>query len=137
MDSVYQIQDFYLENGMEEDTIQNMNFFEKNYAFFRDLMDEGIDDDVIVELGKLLIGKKIWDWRDLDHDDYETFCSIHDLDLDRDSYNFNIPDVLFYINKLPDNCILVGGGQSECLREVELCFMMLDKSYTLNHQYIY
>lgn len=137
MDSVYDIQNFYMENGMEEETIDNMNFFEKNYAFFRDLMDEGVDDEVIVELGKLLIGKKIWDWRDLDDDDYETFCSIHDIDYDRDSYNFNIPDVLFHINKLPDNCILVGGGEYECLREVELCFMMLDKPYSLNHKYIY
>lgn len=133
MDKEYEVIDFYMENGMDDDLVYKIRFFDKGYAFFRDLMDDGVDEDIIVELGKKMINGDINDWRDLED-------TLEDLGLDeyeRDSMMFYIPDVMSFVKSLPDNCVVVGGGEAECLREIELCFRMLDKPYTLNHDFIY
>jgi hypothetical protein len=132
-ESEQEVRDFYYENGCTERTQNKMKFFEKNYAFFRDLMDDGVDDEDIVKIGKLLLSTNRYDWRDLLEDEFEELG----IDLDPHTYAFNIPDVLFEIKRLPNNCVLIGGGRDECLKEVELCFQILDKPYEVNWKYVY
>lgn len=93
-ESEYDIRDWYSENNCSERTQEKMRFFEKNYAFFRDLIDDGVDDEKIIEIGKLLLRTNKYDWRDL----VEEELGLEDYNVN--SYGFNIPDVLFERNFL-------------------------------------
>lgn len=135
LDKKEDIINWYYDNGVKEKTLDKLIFFEKNYAFFRDLMDTGVDEEKIIEIGKLMIKNKKYDIRDLIEDELSELGL--DDDFDVNDYGFYIPDVLLEIQKLPNNCILIGGGKDECLAEVELCFKMLNKPYKLNYDLIY
>lgn len=60
---------------------------------------------------------------------------IRDL-LEFSSDMINIPDLMDYI-KYFNNVILLGGGITECLKEVELAFMALNKPYNILKEFTY
>ncbi len=129
-----------LDNGLDEDKIDDFDFFEKNYAFFRDLMDQGMGEDDIVEIGQFVMKKRKHDWRDLNGEEWEELDSIVS-DISDDSNRgenmmFYLPEVVDEIKplRLP---LLAGGGRNECLREVELVFQMLNKRYRLHRKFVY
>jgi len=48
----------------------------------------------------------------------------------------SIPDLMDFINDF-DNIILLGGGINECLKEVEISLMVLNKGYQIEHDFTY
>ena len=145
---------YYLDENDEE--IEEKGFREKinkiinkQYAFIRDLMDYGIDEEDLVKLGKFMLKRNIWDFRNIpDKEEHnEEFLQefSHNSDLlniykvDIDSYSFYLPDDL--IDSLRDNIVngvtLVGGGRKECLREVAILLDILDIKYNINESLTY
>lgn len=117
------------------------DFFDKGYAFFRYCMDENIDDDEIISLIKFMIEKNINDSRDLNAEFWDDFSARYNHGEIRDLLEFssdmiNIPDLMDYI-KYFNNVILLGGGITECLKEVELAFMALNKPYNILKEFTY
>ena len=55
-----------VENGLEEENLNYVKFYDKGYAFFRYCMDEGIEEQEIVNLVKYMINHQINDSRDID-----------------------------------------------------------------------
>jgi len=111
--------------------IETFDFYEKNYGFYRDLMDAGYDYSDIVKLIKFMMDKKITDSRDLEDSDWEK------LNLDDISPNMiYIPDVLDELKKV-SNIDLCGGGKNECLAEIEMCLDVLDKEYNTLTKWVY
>lgn len=102
--SICEMMEEYL--GREIEKLQSVKFIEKGYGFLRNWMDRGEDDYEIVETLKLMEKSGVNDSRELDDyaddDDCITFP------------NLDKPQI--------DSCFICGGGEYECLAEMELMF---------------
>ena len=132
------------ENGFEEENLNYSKFYDKGYAFFRYCMDEGIDDDDIVALVKFMINHNINDSRDINKQMWIDFMKetgadqsdVRDL-LETASDMINIPELMDYLNDYGGRIVVTGGGINECLKEVEIALMALEKPYNVLTQFTY
>ena len=131
-----------LENGLDEGIIDQCQFFDKGYAFFRNIMDQGFDDDAIEVLIQYMIKHKITDSRDMDDGDWDSYLKEKDSDVDVKEFIKDNEDPI-YIPELVDflkpinNIALCGSGVDECLKEVEFVLNALKKPYELIKRYTY
>ncbi len=131
-----------IENGLDENIADTANFYDKGYAFFRFCMDEGIDDDKIVDLIKYMIRHDINDSREINENMWNEFMNEYGhsdvrelLELADDM--INIPDLMEYLQRFRGRIVLCGGGINECFKEVEIALMALDKNYNVLTKYTY
>ena len=130
-----------IENGLEEEVLDYIDFYDKGYAFFRYCMDEGVDDEQISNLVKFMMENNINDSRDIDEDMWKAFVSQYgDEDL-RDLMEhaddmIHIPDLIDEVKNYT-NVVLTGGGINECLKEVEIAFSALNKPYSIFSEFTY
>lgn len=129
------------ELGVDEDVLDRAKFYDKGYAFFRYCIDEGIYEDDIVNLVKMMIEFNVNDSRDLDEDFWNEFIERYGANDVRDLMEYaddciNIPDLMDFLSNL-SNIILCGGGENECLKEVEIALQALNKPYKSLEKYIY
>lgn len=121
---------------IQEEITAAAHFYDKGYAFFRYCMDEGIDDDELTDFIKFMIKHEINDSRDIDEQMWKMFMQeynyqdIHDL-LEPAEDMINIPDLMEFLEHYRGNLTICGGGINECLKEVELALMVLDKPYNV------
>lgn len=133
-----------MENGLNREVLDRGRFYDKGYAFFRYCMDEGIDDEEIVGLVQYMIKNKINDSREIDEEMWNDFMAttgadqseVRDL-LEVADDMINIPDLMDYLNGYVGNIWLCGGGINECLKEVEIALMALDRPYNVLTKYTY
>ncbi len=128
--------------GIEEEITASAYFFDKGYAFFRYCMDEGIDDDELVALIQYMIKHNINDSREIDEEMWHSFSQESGYDDIRDLLEvaddmINIPELMEVLKNYGGKLMLTGGGINECLKEVELALMALDKPYNVLTQYTY
>jgi len=131
---------------MENLIYNDIYYYDKGYAFFRSCMDEGIDDEATVALIKKMMDWDIYDSRDLNKDFWVEFVSenkhvLNDIEqvkdlLEHSGDMINVPDLMDELKGL-NNITMVGGGINECLREVEIALMALDKNYNINHEFTF
>ena len=133
-----------IENGLDEDIASTANFYDKGYAFFRYCMDEGVDDEEIVNLIKYMINHNINDSRDIDEEMWEGFMKEYDYDatevrdlLEPAGDMINIPELMEYLQQYRGKIILCGGGINECFKEVEIALMAMDKNYNILTKFTY
>ena len=121
----------------------------KQYDFFRDLIDdEAYSDEFIVSLIQLMIknnienGEEILLEENYLNDDLNNLC---------EKFNVLTPDFFakhdtFYIpnelkneldSKISNNCVLVGGGINECLKEISILLKALNIEHTINKNFCY
>lgn len=142
------LQMWLIENGLDAELLNEVYFYDKGYAFFRYCMDEGIADDDIVSLIKFMDEKNIVDSREMNRDFWKEFIKTYKeyIDLNPESIKelleissdiIYIPNLMNELKKVRGELILVGGGLEECLKEVEICLMALDKKYTKNDDWTY
>lgn len=139
----YSYKEWLMDLGVNEDVLDNSTFYDKGYAFFRYCMDNSIDDDNIVDLVKYMISHNINDSRDIDEDmwnDYmeetnHTQQDVRDL-LENAGDMISIPDLMDFLEHY-SNIVLLGGGINECLKEVEIALLALDKKYNSLSKFIY
>jgi len=133
-----------VEQGFEEENLAYSRFYDKGYAFFRYCMDEGIDDDDIVALVQYMVSHDINDSREIDEEMWNGFMAqtgadqseVRDLMENADDM-INIPDLMEYLKNYGGNIMLTGGGINECLKEVEIALMALNKPYNVLTKYTY
>ena len=130
--------------GVDENIVYSARFYDKSYAFFRYCMDEGIDDDDIADLIKFMMRHDINDSRDIDEEMWLAFMQEynHDQSDVRDLLEYSddmihIPDLMEFLRSYNQNIVLCGGGLQECLKEVEIALMALDKPYRLYTPFCY
>lgn len=131
------------DNGVEEEVLNDSEFYDKGYAFFRYCMDEGIEDDEIIDLVRYMNNNDINDSRDMDEDAWNGFMNQYNYDqsevkdlLEVADYAINVPELMDYLRD-KNNIVLTGGGINECLKEVEIALGALDKNYLKLNQYVY
>ena len=129
--------------GVDEDVINNAIFYDKGYAFFRYCLDNSIDEEAIVDLVKYMLTNDITDSRDIDEDMWNDFMNttdhsrqdVRDL-LENADDLINIPDLMDFLQN-KNNITLTGGGINECLKEVEIALLALDKPYSIISEFTY
>jgi len=133
-----------VENGFEEDNLNFSRFYDKGYAFFRYCMDEGVDDEDIVALVKFMVANQINDSRDMDETRWNDFMLSSDVDrteirdlMENIDDMINVPDLMDFLRNYGGKIILTGGGINECLKEVEIALMALDRPYNVLTRFTY
>lgn len=133
-----------VENGFEEENLYNCRFYDKGYAFFRYCMDEGIEEDDIVVFVQYMLNNNINDSREITTEVWNDFVQKSNIDesdirnlLENADDMLNIPDLMEYLRAYGGKIILTGGGINECLKEVEIALMVLDKPYNVLTEYTY
>lgn len=132
---------WWIEQGLNEEIVYNSNFYDKGYAFFRNCMDAGSDEEDIVNLIKFMIKHNINDTRDITKEFWIAFVKEYGSKDIRDLMEMS--DDCLYIPELMDelnnysNIILCGGGINECLKEVEIALDALGKSYQTYSRFTY
>jgi hypothetical protein len=134
---------FLLELGLDEDVLDNAIFYDKGYAFFRYCMDSSIDEDNIADLVKFMIENNINDSRDIDEDMWNEYMQqtnhsqedVREL-LENADDMINIPDLMDFLKNY-SNIVLLGGGVNECLKEVEIALLALNKNFNVLRQFTY
>lgn len=130
-----------VDNGLDEDIAYSVKMYDKGYAFFRNCMDRGGDDEELVNLVRFMRDNDINDSRELDQDFWEAFIeeygseNIRELMEDSDDC-INIPDLMDFLSPY-NNVVLVGGGVDQCLKEVELAMDALGKNYETWSKFTY
>lgn len=123
--------------GINESVINDAIFYDKSYAFFRNAMDKGMDEDQISDLVKFMIKNNINDSRDIENDLWNEYENIKTRDLLEGSEDMIcIPDVMDELDYY-SNIHLLGRAANECLKEIEIALTALNKKYNLLNQFIY
>lgn len=138
-DTVNEQKEYLLEHGMDEDRLEDIEFEEKDYAFFRGWMDTGKDEDDIITVGKYMLKHHKGDSRDLEEEDYiDMGYSEEEADeFIGHSDPLIIPDIDLNRLKRYNGAYLCGGGRNECLEEIRLLMEMLGMRYKLLNKFIY
>jgi len=122
--------EFVYTNGVKEDCVEQINFVNKQYMFFRDWMDVMVDEEFIIKVARYMIRNGITDSKQIDENTMEMlilsyFDTPEGVNI-REEYDYLFKDSI----KIPsfdwsqlqelgevDTC---GGGRYECLLEIEI-----------------
>lgn len=132
---------WWYEQGLDEDIAFNAHYYDKGYAFFRYCMDQGIDEDKIVNLVKYMIAEGVNDSRDLGEEFWDGFIDKYGDEDIRELVEFSddalhIPDLMEEMSDY-SNIVLCGGHIYECLKEVEIALNAMDKPYIMLDEFTY
>lgn len=127
----------YDENIIESLDNLNIEWFDKGYAFIRDVMDTKVlDEDQIVKVIQHMVKNDVVDWRDFTENDYKKL-KLDPEEIDVNDYSFYIPvDLLDFLKKYKSG-VIVGGGKDECLKEVIYFAKALKLGYRVDGSLIY
>lgn len=122
---------------MYEDMAFNQEFRDKTecigkeFGFLRGWMDTGVDNDDIISIVKYMIEQNIGDSRDI----AEGVFDVADEKRNCDSIGAGPHTELDrYISQ---SVTLVGGGQYECLAEIDLLLQAMGRQTEINYSYVY
>lgn len=131
------------ECGVRDEAIDNIVFYEKNYGFFRVCLDEGIEEDDLVIIGRYMYQNNINDSRFLEENDITNLRKLFAEHNGRteslekfiaiaieEEEPFIIPELLEFLDgQNLNNIQLTGGHRGECLAEVQLAIKILGISF--------
>lgn len=135
--------DWLYELGLDEEILENCIFFDKGYSFYRYCIDNYIEEKHIINLIKFMYDNDIRDSRDFDESNWDDFISNYNFNNDEIRTLLEFSNDSFYIPELMDfledynDIVLTGGGLNECLKEVELSLLALEKDFNILVNYTY
>jgi len=143
MINVHDYQIWLIDLGIDEQVVDKAKFYDKGYAFFRYCIDNYIDEEKTVELVKYMYKNNINDSRDITPEIWNDISSNTDMSLDdirellEDNGDMiNIPDLMDFLSHF-NNIVLTGGGVNECLKEVEIALLAMDKPFNTLDEFTY
>lgn len=143
MISLNDYKSWLFELGIDENVLDTAIFYDKGYAFFRYCMDNSIDENNIADLVRYMYNHDINNSREINSDMWDDYMNetnhtqqdVRDL-LESADDMVNIPDLMDFIKRYT-NIILIGGGIHECLKEVEIALLALNKPFEIVRKYTY
>ena len=143
MVSLSDYQMWLMDLGIDESVIDSAIFYDKGYAFFRYCMDNSIDENDVAQLVRFMISHNINDSREIDEEMWNQFMeatdnSLEDIRglLENADDMISIPDLMDFLGKF-SNIVLTGGGINECLKEVEIALLAMNKPFNILNQFTY
>lgn len=132
---------WWYDQGLDENIVYDAHYYDKGYAFFRYCMDQGIDEEQIINLVKFMIHKNVHDSRDLEQEFWSEFIEQYGNEDIRELVEFSddclwIPDLMDELSNY-SNIVICGGGANECLKEVQIALDALGKPYILMDKFTY
>ncbi len=124
-DTEYDVQAYLRDAGARPGKLAACRFVEKDYGFFRPMMDSGASPEIIVELGKAMRRQGVTSACDLDPE------ALSDAAAEQ-AFNgpgLNLPGWSMDFAKYFAGFVTCGGGADECLAEIELLLAVQDKNY--------
>ena len=135
---------------LTEDEFESIIFIDKDFGFFIDWIDSGVDGDFIKDIVKHMIRKGVNDSREIDEESFkilfQTFFNISNEDIEgewSDEYGFfqehaiAIPQFKWDAIKGLKNVDLCGGSRNKCLAEIEILLESLDVEVNKLDNFIY
>jgi len=120
-----------------DEFLAKATFFDKSYGFFRDLMDHPcFDHYAIVKIVSYMIQRGINDIRELSEQDVQNIGVSDLLHEQLEDYGFFIPDLQSILEDWNGSDIC-GGGQNECLAEVEILAEAMNLRFNQVQAFIY
>jgi len=114
-------------------TFQNIYFYDKGYAFFRGWMDQGVEDYKIIKVIRAMVMNRIYDSRELP-DDLLTQLVGDDMP---QCDNIYLPHIDLLQLRSFNGAFLCGGGENECLKEVQLLMNALNIKYKVMSKFVF
>ena len=127
LDNKNSVINYYYDYGLSEEKIETIEWKEKIYGYFRDLMDSDIEPKIIIKIIREMFLQKVNDSRDLPEDFLNLLYNTYSVDLE--NYPVFLPDFSFKLLKEYNNCYIGGGGKHECFREITLLMNALNIKY--------
>tara|TARA_Y100000034_G_scaffold38278_2_gene47038 strand:- start:16624 stop:17199 length:576 start_codon:yes stop_codon:yes gene_type:complete len=134
MTSEENLRRWYSKNGLGEHV--NATYDEKNYAFFRDWMDTGVDDAAIVRTAQHMLQNNLYDSRQIPEEQLQQLMG-DDFDEQYVDMGIHLPDIHMDHLRSFSGGLVVGGGCNECLYEVRLLMDALGMKYQIFNTYVY
>lgn len=139
-DTIPDIQYWWMENGMDEEVIGDLEWLDKGYGYIRAPMDSGeVQDGEIIKVIREMYRQKANDSRELfDGDEEQMIEAFGEENLwwineDAISVGWLAMDQL----KRMSPFYVCGGGQDECLKEVLLMCNALNIKYKVVSRFVY
>lgn len=143
MISLSDYQMWLMDLGIDESVIDSAIFYDKGYAFFRYCMDNSIDENDVAQLVRFMISHNINDSREIDEEMWNQFMeatdnSLEDIRglLENADDMISIPDLMDFLDRF-SNIVLTGGGINECLKEVEIALLAMNKPFNILSKFTY
>jgi len=143
MVSLSDYQMWLMDLGIDENVIDSAIFYDKGYAFFRYCMDNSIDENDVAQLVRFMISHNINDSREIDEEMWNQFMeatdnSLEDIRglLENADDMISIPDLMDFLDRF-SNIVLTGGGINQCLKEVEIALLAMNKPFNILSKFTY
>jgi hypothetical protein len=144
-DSQEAITNWLIENNPDLENFEwdKISWVQKSYSFYRDFMDAGVSNNGMKQALRYMAINRKHDSRDISIDVWKNVLPEKDFNnikdnLEDESLTIWTPDIS--IGELKDNwdgSLICGGGQNECLKEIQLLLNAFNISYKLVDSYIY
>ena len=139
-DTEEDVKNFLIENEIDENKLNDIKFYDKGYGFFRGYMDQGISENIIIKMIRIMFQKKVIDSRDIESDEWEILLGVdfeEVRDLIESEESFYIPDIDIATLKQFNGGYIVGGGKNECLKEVQLLMSAFNIKAKIVSKFVY
>jgi hypothetical protein len=124
----------YLKFQQTTQIFQSCQWYDKGYGFFRDWMDEGVEDRKIVKIIRYMYQNRINRSDDIPEEILQELGEDDDLSRMGTIYlpNFTVEMVRHF-----SGSFLVGGGVTQCLREVQLLMNAFNIRHTVVRKFTF
>ncbi len=133
-----------VDNGLPDEALDSIIFYDKGYAFFRFCMDEGLNEDSIANFVRFMYENGITDSREMNREMWAKYLRQYRKSDKKEIYDLlkvsgdcvHIPDLMEFLKRY-NNIVLTGGGVKECFKEVEIALKALQKPYSVFSKFTY
>jgi hypothetical protein len=142
-DDYVDVINYMMEAGLTEEAADRINYFSKEYGFFRPWMDQGVPDRIIIKTVRAMVQQRVNDSRMLNINAVLTPAEQQEFQRhfrysSWDDEGIYMPDFMpISILKKISPFYMCGGGRNECLREIELLCNAFNIKYTRVDSLIY
>jgi hypothetical protein len=136
-DDEYQVKEHYLEYGLLEDKLDNIEFVEKTYAFLRSWMDQGVDDSIIIQTLRHMLIHHLNSSDEIELEQLQHIIGDNwdAEELNRDPIYFT--DLPIVQLKTFSNALMGGGAHDLCFREIQLLLSVFNIKNKEVQEWIY
>ena len=145
-DNITDVQNHYLEMGLDPNKLDTINFQEKSYAFLRPWIDDEVPLNIIIAVIRYMVQNRLYTSFDIPEDVLRELISnrvrvprhpAHETERIMDLDPIVIPDIDLSLLQQFGNAYISGGAEHECLKEITIMMNAFNIKYTLVKDFIY
>lgn len=135
-DTLEDVKQWYLDNGLEEESLSKINFQEKTYAYLRGWMDD-VEERDIIKVVRYMVTNRIQQSDQIGNSAIVELLGIDVAGEVGDIDPIYIPDIDLSLLKQYNKSYMGGGARHECLKELTIMMNAFNIKYTLVNNFIY